>query len=198
MRPFSEKNVSEKRVPGAGRDDSEASSAPSSTHQKARQIRDQLYREAIENPDSEAHEIVNSLLFAGIVRTGADPYEEAHWDAMGEERGGRGAAAARGTKPAAARKRDELRQRTRSADPEVSQLRAKLIEVSGAAHAAQAALEAGQPMDHMAIYNRIAEVIGLRPPSQPSEQQSQSGATISTGEPRAGGRPEGLGSTDSE
>jgi hypothetical protein len=171
---------------GAGDDDLEITpqQIAFSAGQRARQTRDQLYREATENPDSEATEIVKTLLFEGIVRSGADPYEEEHWNAFSAERV-RLDAARQSAKPAAVSRQGEPEQLTQSPNREIARLRGHLDEIAQAAEDARAAMEAGTPMDHMAVYNRIAEVIGLRP--QPHEQGGAGAA--SREEAQAGSRP---------
>src|SRR5271170_6021581 len=110
-------------TPGcAGDDDLEISpqQAAFSAGLRARQTRDQLYREATENPDSEATEIVKTLLFEGIVRSGADLYEEEHWNAFSAERV-RLDAARQSTKPAATGKQGQPEQLTQSPNREIAQ-----------------------------------------------------------------------------
>jgi hypothetical protein len=178
---------------GAGDDDSEITPQQMgfSAGQRTRQTRDQLYREATENPNSEATEIVKALLFEGIVRSGADPYEEEHWNAFSAERV-RLDAARQSAKPTAAGRQGEPEQFGQSPNREIAQLRGHLDEISQAAEAARAAMEAGTPMDHMAVYNRIAEVIGLRP--QPYEQGSPGAASREEAQPAS--RPEAVGHSE--
>jgi len=172
MRPFNEKTS-----PSAGGEDPETllQEATSSTGPTAREMRDQLYREAIDNPGSEAH---------AILRSGSDPFEEAHWTAMGEERARSGAASGPRSRPTAGRKQAQR------VVPEVSQLRANLAEVSAAAEAARASLEAGKTMHHMAIYSKIAEVIGLREPPRPHQQESGRGDLCAADGPEGAGQNE--------
>jgi len=55
----------------------------------------------------------------------------------------------------------------RGAELKIRELDSRLEEVARAAELAKESAAAGKPMDAMAVYNRIAEIVGLRSPLQP-------------------------------
>ena len=114
--------------------------------------RDRLYDEARENPASEANEMVRSFLLSGMLSIRSEASEEAELDEVEAEPGSPSVpAGVRGE-----RRRRELETRIREQE-------FKLEEVAKAAQEAAAAAAAGQPFDAMAVYDRIAEIVGLRP-----------------------------------
>ena len=133
--------------------------------QRLRRQRDQLYEEARDNPDSDADEMVRALLLSGIL--GAQPQsedlaeeDEALRRSLSEERrrqrlaGGRAAevTGAEALSGGAGASRAERRLR------EVETMLEEVAQV--------AAKAAAQPaMDPMAVYRRIAEIIGLQSPA---------------------------------
>jgi hypothetical protein len=134
--------------------------------QKLRQQRDRLYEEARDNPDSDASEMVRALLLSGILSAEAEARDlgkedEALRRSLSEERrqqrlaGGRAAeeAGAEFLSGRAGASRAERRLR------EVETMLEEVAEV--------AAKAAAQPaMDPMAVYRRIAEIVGLQSPAE--------------------------------
>ena len=131
--------------------------------------RDRLYDEAREDPSSEASELVRSFLLSGLLAIRPEARGGAQLDGPEALPNGRpGADDGSGSKlergrPSApesargARRRHDLETRIREQD-------LKLREVARAAREATTAAASGQPMDAMAVYNQIAEIVGLRPP----------------------------------
>jgi hypothetical protein len=133
--------------------------------QKLRQQRDQLYEEARENPDSDADEMVRTLLLSGILSAQTESDEDAE-DAESLRRfrdearrrhhlaGGRAAEeTGAGVLPG--------RAGAPRAESKVHDAEETLAEVARVASEA-----AARPtMDATAVYRRIAEIIGLQSPA---------------------------------
>jgi len=126
-----------------------------------RQKRDELLRDARDNPGSEAGEILQALVLAGISRlesdSGAAEAELDLEDARERYQGFRQQNPKPGAEGGGQRVVEQLWERTH-----------KLNQVEETAAEAQAALAAGHPMDALAVYNRIAEIVGLRAPETAS------------------------------
>jgi hypothetical protein len=133
------------------------------THEIVRQT-DALYAEAQDNPDSEAGQMVRAFVLSGIrnvqPRSSSD---EAPTLALGEERRRQRQARHRLTGGA---KAEAAPDRARRADraQKTREYEAMLQEVAQTAATASAAAEAGRPLDAIAVYERIAEIVGLRSP----------------------------------
>jgi len=154
-----------------------------------RQQRDELYQDARSHPDSEADQMVQILLLSALRNQQAGDYYASLGGALaGEHRGYRqarakhiverqgvglgeadgsnqqdaqiggqpGGGGAGGLKAAGEVREGELGR----ADAEL-----RLKKVAQMLQNAKAAADSGKEMDAMQIYNKIAEVIGLRPPS---------------------------------
>ncbi|HEV3278287.1 MAG TPA: hypothetical protein VG860_15825 [Terriglobia bacterium] len=141
----------------------------------------QMFEEAAEDPNSQASEMVHLLLLNQLtnmesqlsekelravfgeehrqqsfkVRLGLSTTRQAHMKKMGEER------------------LKLLRQKLKIEKQKAGDAHNKVLEAERLAKEAKAAADGGQPMDSMAIYNRIAEIVGLRTPMQPIGPQSE-------------------------
>ena len=122
-----------------------------------RQKRDELLQDARDNPGSEAGEMLQALVLAGISRlepdSGVAEAELDLEDARVRYQGFRQQNPKAGAEGGSQRVVEQLWERTQ-----------KLKQVQEATAEAQAALAAGQPMDALAVCNRIAEIVGLRAP----------------------------------
>jgi len=128
------------------------------TPKTLRQKRDELLRDARDNPGSEAGEMLGAIVLAGISRLESE--QEAELE-MNETRqlfeSFRQQNPKPGSETASKTVIDGLWEREQ-----------KLEDVMQATAEAQAAIAAGQPLDALAVCNRIAEIVGLRKPeSQP-------------------------------
>ena len=125
--------------------------------------RDELLEAARDNPGSEAGEMLQALLLAGISRLESEQ-EEAELELEDE------------------RERFQVvRRQSPRAGSDVAAITViggiqerddKLERVRQAAAEAQAALAAGQTLDALAVCNRIAEIVGLRAPEPQSPDPS--------------------------
>ncbi len=160
-----------------------------------RQQRDELYQDARSHPDSEADQMVQILLLSALRYQQADDYDANLGDTLARERRGYRQARAKrsqerqgtGLGEAATRDRPDAevaaveggtgpagggessgdsRGRTAGENQiEHGDAEIRLKKVAEALENAKAAAESGKEIDAMAIYNKIAEVIGVRPPS---------------------------------
>jgi hypothetical protein len=138
-----------------------------------RQQRDELYQDARNHPDSDADQMVQILLLSAMSNQQGDAYDADFGAARADER--------RAYRQARA-KRAQQRQQAQpgeaaddaapggdtaggEADDEVDNLspEMRLEKIAQALEDAKSAAESGKEMDPMKIYNKIAEVIGLRP-----------------------------------
>jgi hypothetical protein len=120
------------------------------------QKRDELLQDARDDPGSEAGEMLQALLLAGISHLPEFDRQEAEMT-LDEERQRYQSVREQNPKAGAeAGSRDVIL--------DLAEREGRLREVAEATKAAQAALASGQPMDALAVYNRIAEIVGLRAP----------------------------------
>ena len=138
--------------------------------QRLTQQRDQLYEEARDNPDSEAGEMVRTLLMSGILsaQEGPEASEEDEslrrsWD---EDRREQERLRGRAVEAAGAAVRHD-RAGAMKADSRIREVQSRMAEVARVA--AEAA--ARPTMDATAVYSRIAEIIGLQPPAAPARTE---------------------------
>jgi hypothetical protein len=150
-----------------------------------RQKRDELYRAAREHPGSEEDEMVEILLLSAMSNLQPVGYDAKPGMAIGEDRRRFHAARERTAQQHRARQRAIAKARERSGPaaeedaPSVAELRREvearqrqLERVEEALKGAQAAMAAGKQMTDLEIYNRIAAVVGLVPPSEPTNFSS--------------------------
>jgi hypothetical protein len=141
-----------------------------------RQRRDELYKAAREHPGSAEDEIVEILLLSAMANLEPAPYDAMPGLALGEERQRFHAADPRRAREHRQRQKAQSRGRgRRAAAPagesmaelrrELKQRQQRLEKIEEALEGARAAMAAGKQMTDMEIYNRIAAVIGLIPPS---------------------------------
>jgi hypothetical protein len=158
-----------------------------------RQQRDELYQDARTHPDSEADQMVQILLLTALRNQQAGDYDANLGDVLaGERRGYRQARAKRiqerqgaglgeaaesdppggeiggeaGGREAGGQEASGAGGRRAGENQiEYTDAEMRLRKVAQALETAKAAAESGKEMDAMQIYNKIAEVIGLRPPS---------------------------------
>ena len=161
--------------------------SPPESHHTLRQQADELFAAARENPDSEAGEMVQVLVYAGVSHLQPHAYDENPGLALGGERqryqlarerrvGERRAAPPPGrtaAPEAEGRTEDEAGGASR---PELErQVRAhetRLRKVTETVERFKAAAEAGHTLDPMAVYDKIFEIVGLRAPAEngPAQQ----------------------------
>ena len=134
--------------------------------EKLRQQRDELYEEARDNPESEAGEIVRSLLLSGILSAQEDPEDEAVRRSWDEDRQEQELVRGRAIEQTGASLHHD-RSGALKADSRIREVQSKMAEVARVA--AEAATR--PTMDATAVYSRIAEIIGLQPPAAPAQQQ---------------------------
>lgn len=148
------------------------------TSRALRQKRDELYKAAREHPGSEEDEMVEILLLSAMSNTQPLHYDGPPGLALGDERRRFHAAHERRVRERRAQQRvpEQGGKRTEAgrAGETVAELRREVEKrqrrserIEEAFKAAQAAVAAGKQITDMEIYNRIAAVIGLRPPSEP-------------------------------
>jgi len=139
---------------------------------------EKMYRDAVENPKSEASEMVHILLLSQIRKMAPQLAESDPKMLIGEER-----------------HRNEFKKKIEMSERNVEQYEIrtkmqqerirmldeklaiekqkaedehqKVLEARRITEQARTAAEVGQPMDAMAVYNQIAEIVGLRPPKNP-------------------------------
>ncbi|HEY6292577.1 MAG TPA: hypothetical protein VI455_13595 [Terriglobia bacterium] len=126
-----------------------------------RQKRDELIRDARDDPGSEAGEMLQALLLAGLSHLQPEPHNQEAEMTLDEERQRYQSVREQNPKVGA-------EAGSRHVILDLEEREGRLREVAEATKAAQAALASGQPMDALAVYNRIAEIVGLRAP-EPNE-----------------------------
>lgn len=167
-----------------------------------RQQRDELYQDARSHPDSEADQMVQILLLSALRYQQAGEYDANLGRALAHERRGyrqarvkhieqrRGAgpgdfaqsdepgaevpAGEGGTRQAGGGEGDGDNGGRTAGEHQIDHEDAewRLKKVAEALENAKAAAESGKEIDAMQIYNKIAEVIGLRPPSSAVGQEA--------------------------
>jgi hypothetical protein len=150
-----------------------------------RQKRDELYRAAREHPGSEEDEMVEILLLSAMSNLQPVGYDAKPGMAIGEDRRRFQAARERKAQQHRDRQRAIAKARERRGPaaeedaPSVAELRREvetrqlqLERVEEALKSAQAAMASGKQMTDLEIYNRIAAVVGLVPPSEPTNFSS--------------------------
>jgi len=149
-----------------------------------------MFREARENPKSGAGEMVRILLLNAVANMHADRYADPK-TVLAEERHRGDEARLRNemaqhqiSRLTTQRKRDEQaielnRLKAAELQQKISERDRKLAEALEAAENARRSLENGQPIDAMAVYNKIAEIVGLR---APGEQEQAAGGAEPPGE----------------
>lgn len=146
----------------------------------------EMFEDARENPNSDASEMVHILLLTQLVNMEEQLPEKDIKQIYGEQfrrhRFQKDLEMAKfDAERASARVRqaDErnamLERKLKLAEHQAAERQKKLDEAQREANRARAALENHQPMDALAVYNRIAEIVGLRSPLQPIGGE-QSGA----------------------
>lgn len=142
--------------------------------------RDQLYEEARTNPASDADDMVRAFVLSGMA-TARPARSNATLIAIGQER--RRGRLAREQVPGELKAEFSTEKvAERELDEKLRDQADKLEQVAQAARDAEAAAKAGKPMDAKAIYDRIAEIVGLRVPRF-DEAQRSSVCEASGGEP---------------
>jgi hypothetical protein len=139
-----------------------------------RRERDELYEEARQDAASEAAEIVRALVRAGL-SSAYDAYDDAPRLALGEERRRHERARRRRTQEEEAEARRAW-EHTSELEQKIGEQQAMLEEVARAAADAKAAAESGREQDPTAVYERIAEIVGLRQPLKPYGPPPNEGA----------------------
>ena len=143
----------------------------------------EMFRMARANPKSGAGEMVRILLLNSVANMHADRYHDPKL-VLGEERRRGLEAEHRGEM--AQHKVEQLRIRVerdremlkltrlkvRELDQRVKENDRKLAQAQQTAEGAKRALENGQPLDAMTVYNRIAEIVGLRQPAEQAQAAS--------------------------
>ncbi|HUI40609.1 MAG TPA: hypothetical protein VL523_01455 [Terriglobia bacterium] len=145
----------------------------SKTLEVLRRQRDELYQDAQANPGSDSGEIVRLLLLEGLSHLQPDPFGGAPRGVLGAERQrgqlvrsvpleGPEAAGESETGKAAA---GTLRHGSSDLERKYHDVRARLDRVGELADTARQAAANGQ-LDAAAVYEQIAQIIGLRAPTQ--------------------------------
>jgi hypothetical protein len=144
---------------------------------KIKEMATDLYERAVENPNSEANEMVRILLLNQIAHMQPETYQQEPKMTITEER--RRGAEVKDKEEVNRRKGEQfelakarhtaemrkLNAQIQNLETEGRQKEMKLQQAQRVVDQALAQAEHGQAMDHMTIYNKIAEVIGLRPPA---------------------------------
>jgi predicted transposase YdaD len=142
-----------------------------------RQQRDKLYRDAQNQPDSEAHQMVQILLLSAMSNQQPEAYHEQFGDSLARERRGyREARARRAQERRGAplgEEEEEIRAGVEASGDETPESEAdalgpemRLQTIAQALEHAEAAAESGKGMDPLAVYKRIAQIVGLTPPPE--------------------------------
>ena len=138
-----------------------------------------MFNEAIQDPDSQANELVRILLLNQVANMDAASYQNDPRLTVTEERH-------RGIEFQRRAEYDKhmvkmLEKREKKLEEEIKVVRARgeelqqklqegqyrLAEAERLAQNARAAAEHGAPLDPVSVYTRIAEIIGLQSPAQP-------------------------------
>jgi hypothetical protein len=150
-----------------------------------REQRDELYRAAREHPGSEEDEMVEILLLGAMSKLEPAAYDATPGLAIGDERQRFQAAHAQSVQEGRTRRKapGKGNEHTRAAEPgaaeggvssvaelrqEIAKRQQRLDKIEEAMKSAQAAMASGKQMTDLEIYNRIAAVVGLIPPSGPA------------------------------
>jgi hypothetical protein len=144
---------------------------------KIKEMAGALFDEAAQNPNSEASEMVHILLLNQIGNMQPKQLQEEPKMVLTEERR-RGIEVkqknevnrnkAKQFEIFAAQKAleiERLKAQIKKLETDTEHKQVQLDQTRRVLDQAKAAAENQQPMDHMTIYNKIAEVIGLRPPA---------------------------------
>jgi hypothetical protein len=144
---------------------------------KLKEVVNELYDQAMENPNSEANEMVRILLLNQMANMNPETYhheprltytEERHRGVEAKRQKDLDQQKAKQFDMAYTKHQAELRKLNAQIQNLETEARSKEIKLQQAQRVVDQALaqaEHGQEMDHMTIYNKIAEVIGLRPPA---------------------------------
>jgi len=136
---------------------------------------EEMFEEAKGNPKSDAYAMVHILLLSQLTNLPAKPSVAELKTILGQEQKRQSAKehlrlAVEKEKDA----RDLNRKRLRLLEEQVKAMRLKvksgrrkMKEAQQAAQQAIAAQQGGHPMDALEVYNRIAEIVGLRSPLKP-------------------------------
>lgn len=137
---------------------------------------EKMYQEAMENPRSDANDMLHILMLNAVANLDAGAYrdprvvltEERHRGAEFEHRAEMDQH--RVAQLERQKRKDEeeiklIKLRVRELQQKVDEGDRQLAEALEAAEKAKKALENGEPLDAMSVYNRIAEIVGLRVPA---------------------------------
>ncbi|HXJ95032.1 MAG TPA: hypothetical protein VMT20_19500 [Terriglobia bacterium] len=138
----------------------------------------EMFDDARSNPKSEASEMVQILLFTQLVNMEEELPEKDLKQVYGEqfrrhrlqkdlEIAKYDVERANKHLEQAGERNKILERRVKLAEDEAKEKQKRLDQAEREANKARAALENNQPMDAMAVYNRIAEIVGLRSPLVP-------------------------------
>jgi hypothetical protein len=143
------------------------------TFETLRQQRDELYRDAREHPDSDADRMVQILLLSAMSSQQSADCDEHFGGAFARERRGHRRAQARRIRErreaeAAVAAGNPLQEEETAANDGGGQAQdlsaeTRLGKIAEALESAKAAAESGKEMDPMQVYNKIAQIVGLRP-----------------------------------
>lgn len=143
---------------------------------------EKMFEEAVEDPRSDANELVHVLLLDQLTNMPTSGAElktilgqeqrrqsaKVHWKlSMGRERR---------VRKMDRQRRALMQEQLKVARQKAKDARRKAQEAGRIAKEARRAAEQGEPMDALEVYNRIAEIVGLRvptPPLKPKESQEQ-------------------------
>ncbi len=137
---------------------------------------EKMFDDARSNPNSEAAEMVHILLFTQLVNMERELPEKDLKQVYGEqfrrhrlqkdlEIAKYEAERANKRLEQAGERNAILERRVKIAENDAKEKQKRLDQAEREANNARAALENQQPLDHLAIYTKIAEVIGIRPPA---------------------------------
>lgn len=137
-----------------------------------------MFEDARSNPNSEASEMVHILLFTQLVNMEEELPEKDLKQVYGEqfrrhrlqkdlEIAKYNADLANKRVQQADERNAMLERKLKLAEEQAAQKQRQLDEAEREANRARAALENDQPMDALAVYNRIAEIVGLTQPLEP-------------------------------
>src|SRR5215472_7697971 len=137
-----------------------------------------MWENARDNPNSEASEMVHILLFTQLVNMEEQLPEKDLKQLYGEQFRRHRLQKDLEIATYNAKRADErirqgdernsmLERKLKIAEDEAKEKQKRLDQAEREANKARAALENDQPMDAMAVYNRIAEIVGLTQPLEP-------------------------------
>jgi paraquat-inducible protein B len=136
---------------------------------------EKMFEEAVEDPNSDANELVHILLLEQLTNMPAGPSGTELKTILGQQQ--KRQSAKEHWKLAVEKEKDArklnrkrrklLEEQVKAMRLKIKSVRRKMREAQQTAKEAIAAQQEGHPMDALEVYNRIAEIVGLRSPLKP-------------------------------